>query len=441
MNDHEMKKTLCDAVDHRLSALEEDPWLARRIIHQAKGEQPVMKKKISVSIAAALIALVLAMSAAVALVTSNIAGILYGDEAKAPQEVIDMINTPQETARTGLGQLSMDEWLFDGNALHTSLTIANPGEETLLYTLDGIWLDGKRLSYDYSRTDGAGDSGFLLGGEIDGVQMPQSCTLYTKGASVYLFDENGKFQGMGGLPEGTAVLKASVAVWRPIAEPELVDYDQYEGVDAAETKDHLTADESGFSQLWLFAPARHQHSVNALQLPSDVYADSYRELGWAERVEIIEVELHIDLNKEQVSRAVPVQTEYEVAGVRVKIETFDMSLAGGEVSGWVYGEKDAVGQYLQDGLVVVDYEGKRQLSVGSFWNDRPADAEGVHFTIRLGALTGELPAQVAIAPEVLVWDRWDPAFADYAYEMAEGVGACYEVDLSREICIDLVHSK
>jgi len=427
MREHEMKEQLKNAVDHRLSGLEGDPWLAQRIIRQEKGEQPVMKKKISVSAAVVFAVLLLAMSAAVALVSSNIAGILYADEAVVPQEVIDMINTPQETARTSLGQLSVDEWLYDGHALHTSLTIANPTEETLLYTLDGIWLDGKRISYDHSRTDGAGDSGFLLGGQVGNVEMPQSCTLYNKGASLYLFDENGKFQGFGDLPDGKAVLKASVAVWRPIHQPKLVDYAQYEGVDVTEIKDHLTADQSGFSQLWMFTPASHQHSVNALQLPSDVYAASYRELGWAELVDTIEVELRVDLSKGEIVRALPEQVEYEIDGVRVVIEQFDMSHAGGEVSGWVYGEEKDVDRFLQDGLVLVDMTGKRQLGVGCFWDDQPEDAEGVHFTIRLGAMTGELPSEVSIIPTAL-----DIAGDDYA---------CYEVDYSREICIDLVKSK
>ncbi len=393
-----LKEQLCDAIDHRLSGLEGDPWLAQRIMNCERGEQPKVKKKISVSFAAVVFALLLAMSAAVALVHSNIAVILYGDEAQAPQEVIDMIQTPQETAGTSLGRLSVDEWMFDGHSLHTSLTIANPTEEPLLYTLDGIWLNGDRISYDYSRTDGAGDSGFVLGGQVDDVEMPQSSTLYTKSASIYLYDENGKFRGMGDLPEGKMVLKASVAVWKPINQPELVDYKQYEGYDVTETKDHLTADQSGVSQLWLFVPSEHCHSVNALQLPSNVYADSYRELGWAELVDTIEVELTVDLNKELLMRAVPVETEYQYGNLLMKLDTFDLTHAGGEVSGWFYGDRDEILAFIRNGLCVVDENGEVVLSMGSYWDDQPTDVEGVHFTIRLAPVMNALPSKLKIAP-------------------------------------------
>ena len=54
MNDQEMKRLLQSAIDHRLSGLQENPFLARRIIAAAKGELP-MKKKLSVSLILVLV--------------------------------------------------------------------------------------------------------------------------------------------------------------------------------------------------------------------------------------------------------------------------------------------------------------------------------------------------------------------------------------------------
>ena len=50
------------AADRRLSGLSGDPWLARRVIAQEKGEIPIMKKKLSVSLIVALAA-ILALTA------------------------------------------------------------------------------------------------------------------------------------------------------------------------------------------------------------------------------------------------------------------------------------------------------------------------------------------------------------------------------------------
>ena len=41
--------------------------------------------------------------------------------------------------------LTLDELLYDGHSLHTSMTLSNPTGETLLYTVDGLSLGGQPL--------------------------------------------------------------------------------------------------------------------------------------------------------------------------------------------------------------------------------------------------------------------------------------------------------
>ena len=62
MNEREEKRLFQACVDRRLSGLTGDPWLARRILNQQKGEEPIMKKKLSVSLIVAL-AVLLALTA------------------------------------------------------------------------------------------------------------------------------------------------------------------------------------------------------------------------------------------------------------------------------------------------------------------------------------------------------------------------------------------
>lgn len=394
MREDELKAKLQAAVDHRLCALEGDPWLARRIINAEKGEQPQMKKKLSVSFILILAAMLLSLSAALALVNSNIAGQLFGSQEQAPQAVLESIHTPQATASGELGTLTLDEWLYDGNALHTAFTFANVTDEPLLYTLDGIWLNDQRITYNHYRTDGAGDSGFLLGGTVDGAAMPASQSLYNMGDALYQFDESGKYLGQEPLPQGANKLKVSVAVWRPINAVELVDYDQYEGYDPAVTKDHLTVDASGFSNLKLFSPTTL--SCTAKDIPSAVYADLYKDLGWMELVDTIEVEVEVNLSKAELAHATPKAMEIQHNGCRIVFEQFEMTQSGGAIEGWVYGEANAVAALMEGGLHVLDASG-RVLSQGSWWNDQEADAQGMHFHINLAPLSEELPTAIQLA--------------------------------------------
>ena len=111
MRDDELKARLTDAVDHRLSGMTGDPWLAQRIIRAEKGAKPVMKKKLSVSLVLALVIMLLTLSVAAALVQSNILGTLYPGEADVPADAAEQLHTPEATAAATLGILTMDEWL------------------------------------------------------------------------------------------------------------------------------------------------------------------------------------------------------------------------------------------------------------------------------------------------------------------------------------------
>lgn len=55
MNDQDIRARLHAAADRGLSGLRDDPTLARRVLAQAKGEKPIMKKKFPVALAAAII--------------------------------------------------------------------------------------------------------------------------------------------------------------------------------------------------------------------------------------------------------------------------------------------------------------------------------------------------------------------------------------------------
>lgn len=63
MKENEQRKEIRDAIDHRLSSLQGNPRLAQRIIAGSKGEQPIMKKKISMGLALAIVSVLIATAA------------------------------------------------------------------------------------------------------------------------------------------------------------------------------------------------------------------------------------------------------------------------------------------------------------------------------------------------------------------------------------------
>lgn len=131
MNDQEMKKAVRQAVDHRLSGLEENPFLAQRIISEMKGESPVMKRKISAAIAFVFVLLLAAVGAVAAninhifdFVTNTVAKNWVLDEAEY------MLH--DDAQHTGLNDctLLLDEWICDGEQLYVCIEILDPVLET-----------------------------------------------------------------------------------------------------------------------------------------------------------------------------------------------------------------------------------------------------------------------------------------------------------------------
>ena len=438
MNENDQKKLFQDAVNRRLSGLQENPFLAQRIIASEKGEQPIMKKKLSVSVIMIMIFMIAALGAAYAWVQSNIANEMYG-EKPVPQDILDHIQQPNEHSESSLGTLTVDEILYDWHALHTSFSVTNPTDQTLLYTVDYIWLNGQQVTLNRILAEGAGSAGLLLGGSVDGAALPTQASFYNAGDQVYLLDENGKYRGLAPLPEGSASLKVSVAVWRPINQPKLVSYKDYEGVNVTDTMNCLVTDSTGYVQLDLFRPQKYNLVTYAGQRSSEVYAEAYKALGWAELVDTIEVELPVNLNK-SLAVATPKQTEYQNGDIELTISSFDLTHAGGEMEGWLRSDAFTLKDFVKHDLWLVDQDGQRVLCRSACSFDTPSEnAREMHFTLKMEPITGDLPTNVYLAPALSYNPRWDESSVLYdpTLPKPDGVIGEFQFDFSRAIRIEL----
>lgn len=437
MHDKELHEALTKAVDNRLSGLEGDPWLAQRIMAEEKRKEPEVKRKLSVSLVLAIALMIMTISAAVALMHSTIGDRLFG--GAMPEEVEEHLLTPNKTVEEALVRLSMDELLYDGSALHMAFTVTNPTDEPLLYTVDGIRLNDAPVTYDGLSAEGAGDAGYLLGGTVAGTAMPQSVTMYNKAGALHLYDENGKYLGQGELPEGKGTLTLSVAVWRPIHAPRLVDYDDYEGVNVTEKADRLLTDESGYSMLWLMRPENMQVNHGSDESGALAYAKNYKALGWAELVEIDTLSFPVELTV-AVPRAAFTRMAVRWNDLTVKLDNLSLTHTGGEIKGRVEGDKAAVEAFLKDGLQAVDVAGQRVLSVGCWMEDYNAETGSMAFTITLSPMTGELPQVVTLAPLLADNPRWNPAerLYDPTLEKPDGVIGSCQFDFSRSVEVPVI---
>lgn len=399
MREDEQRQLIQNAIDHRLSGLEEDPFLAQRIMTAEKGDQPTVKKKLSVSFALVVVLMLLTLSAAFALTQSPILDRLFGKEEQVPEDVIQQLVTPQETAASPMGKLSVDELLYDGRSLHIAWTVSNPTEERLLYTMNGFTLNGERLQMNHNSlfAEGAGSAGYMLGGEVDGVALPSSTTSYFEGTGFWVQNKDNRW-GFLPLPNGKATLKVALAVWRPINEPELNDYKAYEGVDVnpdTANVHSLQVTKDGYCDLGIFRPRKYWSKEGT----ADAYSSAYKELGWAEVVDTIELEMEVDLTMDRLETVLPVETEFSLGDCTMKISQFALSHAGGKCEVWIYGSKDALKEWKKTGLFLVDENSKLLLNTGCSWDDQTTE-DGIHYTMNLLPISGDLPETIYICPQV-----------------------------------------
>ena len=123
MTDQQIRQALHEALDRRLSGMQEDPFLARRVLAGTKGEKP-MKKKLSLSLAVAL-ALILMASVALA------AGLGVFDK------LAERFDEMGETRLHGLSDVS--------DVVGTSVTT----DDGITIDIDQCYYEGNRIFISY----------------------------------------------------------------------------------------------------------------------------------------------------------------------------------------------------------------------------------------------------------------------------------------------------
>lgn len=218
-NDLEIREAVRAAIDDCTRSIDEAPSLRLRVLQKAKGEPPV-KKKFTAAMALA-IALILLTSSALAatLIKPDILSWLFRGE-EAPEEMLTLVQPNGITRQTENAALTLNETFFDGEKLTVSLTLLNPTDEPLVYTIHHAKLNDKALVFETAQLPYGNSVGQALGGEVNGTPIPRETTFFVTfngtddpDDGLTPFVQKKPLQSMA-----EATISIRVDVFRPLAE-------------------------------------------------------------------------------------------------------------------------------------------------------------------------------------------------------------------------------
>lgn len=223
-NDLEIREAVRAAIDDCTRGIDEAPSLRYRVLSKAKGEPPV-KKKFSAAMALA-IALILLTSSALAatLLKPDILSWLFRGE-EAPEEMVTLVQQNGSARQTENAALTLNETFFDGEKLTVSLTLLNPTDEPLVYTVHHAKLNDNALVFEAAQLPYGASCSQALGGEVNGTPIPRETTFFitfngtnewTNNALLPNTPSSGTISPL--LPMDSAALSFQVNVYRPLAE-------------------------------------------------------------------------------------------------------------------------------------------------------------------------------------------------------------------------------
>ena len=187
ISDAEFRETL----DRRLSALQPDPWMARKVRNLARGKEEPMKKRFSLGIVILIAILAISMSVGIATVTGwDVVRFLYGD--RTVQKLPEVETFPVHTeVSSGGALLRVESAVYDGKHLAFDLYFENlepdpPIEckldeltangipvsaEKIVETIDNVWVPNL---YDPNPFLQGGESA-ILPEELQGKEILHIC--------------------------------------------------------------------------------------------------------------------------------------------------------------------------------------------------------------------------------------------------------------------------
>ncbi len=147
MNEHQQRKYFQNAIDHRLSGIVEDPWLARRIISIERGENKMKKRPSKAYIVAMIVIVCLMVSGTV--VAAAGAGIisLFSNGKETNENIAEGIQTVDVRYEGKNVDFIVNEAVYDdiGGTFALDWSIENINDRDDLYVIcSGVYFGDER---------------------------------------------------------------------------------------------------------------------------------------------------------------------------------------------------------------------------------------------------------------------------------------------------------
>lgn len=138
------RKEFHEAIDTTLSGLQSDPWLAQRVVNRERTSEPVVKKKLSVSLVMVIVLMLLAVAALAATGSYVLQYLRYRDDIH--EEDVHPID---QTFTDDNALIRVVDSYYDGESLSVGMEICS--EKPAYLTVESICVNGNE--YDLSESN------------------------------------------------------------------------------------------------------------------------------------------------------------------------------------------------------------------------------------------------------------------------------------------------
>ena len=406
-----------------------------------RKEQPAMKKKISAALVAAILLILLTISAAIALTQSNLLGFLFGKDNPPPASLENIVSRPEATVANQDVKVTWNEYLYDGEKLLVHWSVDNLTGRQIMITMTPFKVKDKQLmaeSHTFIQVFRY-ELGYILGGKVGKADMPDQKDNYAIYANP---QQDDKLMYHTFTKGETLEITSSITAWEVLNQPVLMDpadYDYFSDPSVKLDFNGLPSDKFGRVRLdFITIPGRN---------PNDVYvaeerAKLYEKNGWAKRLSTQPVTFTIELNTPAIGQVKPKQTSLKTEDYTLAITHMTYKQTGGTLALHFTPNHPNADLYTRgipayDFTIVYDDNGKSFHNGGGFTSINE-DNGSVDYYIPLRPVSGEFPKTIRIVPGIYNPKR-DPLSASYDPGMPKDphFTDCYDSQLNAAWQVEL----
>ena len=400
------KRNLQKAMDTRLLGLRMPLAAAENVRRHMEGEQ-IMKKRLSLALVLTVF-LLMAGGAAIALTQSDLLSFMFGKE-QPPKEVEQIVHKPEAIISTPDIMITLNEYLYDGEKLYLHWTVTNQAGRQLMVTMNPIRINRQKVNIEQNTPFPTefDEFGKILGGEVEGIAMPQSINYY----DTYINPDMGMW-GYYTFRSGAKLeITSNLSVWELLSPPELV-YDSNNQV----KKEFLEAPSSmgiptfGNGTCGLGWLLYLDHSMDVYDKEKN--QSTYEKNSWAKLLYEQPIQVSITLDGSPLKQTKPKKFSFATDDFSLQIIRMAYMSTGGTlvlraVPKPQSTKAEAFLEHGRNEIVILDADSKEVVSSNTVFTEVSELESGVKYTIALKPVSGSMPKAILLVPAAMnsAWNQ------------------------------------